>query len=931
MSTATQHKFVFEKNKPKGDCPQCGHKRVFRYYEGVPRDFGKCERANNCGYHNKPDASIKPVELPKPEPKPQLYVDAALVSDWRNNISSNFHQYCRKLGITDAHLMKWNIGTTKRGETVFVHQSHKGEFWNAKFIAYTEGGSREKDVDAYYLKQTKSGRYLVCLFGEHLLDSGRVVCIVESEKTAVIASFFYPQYDWVACGANTGLTDEKVGVLVGRTVWNLRDADIAGRSTCNAKKMDKNNCKSFCPGCAVPHIEKRLQQWNINFKGVDLFADKTDGYDLADAIRDGEAPNIYSASLKLEDIAEKEGETPAEAIEDDEDYSEAFFSLENILPKGVSVKETIEYGFYEHKHRYWMMRKGNEFESISNFTMVVLFLIKGVNAKRIVEITNVYGKKAVIDMSISDLISLDKFRERVESTGNFLFNGKPADLTRIKGKLLNQEKPSQEISTLGQYRELFYTFGNGIFNGKDFIDIDDKGMIEFETVTTNDQGKNTKVKDFYYIPVFGSIQAEENEDLRNYRKFIHRPTAVTFKEWAELFVAVYGENGKIAIAFCIVALFRDFIQDKRKFTPLLYLFGQRGSGKGTMANSMLNLWGIPQDPLMLGGASTVVGFMRKLGQFTNAIVWLDEYKNDIDERKIESLKNIWDGIGYERGVKDGGSSKTQTSPVRSAAMLSGQEMPNREPALFSRTILLTFKTTNGRTQKDIDNFNLLREWEESGITNVTLEILKHREYFKEHFDKKFNEVAKLLRNAFQQEVIERQILNHSVLIAAMWTLSDKLQFPFTYVDLTKVSEKLIDAQRLMMRTSNEVQQFFEMVYYLLSNHIIFDEEAIMFRGDLVMLRLKEIMPFYRQHSRQQGVKFLDKGTLESYLEASEAYMEEESKTNHRFRKLQNPTSARVFLHAEIMKLYGINLQEAIQKSDKNTDYIDNQTVMEAVA
>jgi hypothetical protein len=906
--SATNYKYIFERNGKKGECPQCG-KKSFRYYDGVPREFGKCDRLNNCGFHNKPDASIKPEELPKPIEKKQLYVDALQVEKWQNNISSPFHAWANKLGISDEHLQKWNIGTSEKNETVFMYKNVNHFFYNAKFIQYTERGSRKKDVEAYSLKQTKDGKFLMCLFGEHLLDVKRNkrVCIVESEKTAVVASFFYPQYDFLACGANTGLTDEKMGVLVNRRVFNLRDSDIAGRSTCNATKMQKNGCSTFCTACIVPHIEKRLLQWKIDYQGIDLFPENTEGYDLADAIRDGLRPDISEAAL-----SQVVANQVSDYEDDEDDIEEETSTLANILPRGVDVKETLEYGFYEYKNRYWMQRKGYEFENISNFTMKVLFLIKGVNAKRIVEIVNVYGKKAVIDMTISDLISQDKFRERIESTGNFLFNGKATDLSRIKGKLFNLEKPSQEIATLGQYKEMFYTFGNGVFDGKNFIDIDDKGMIQFECESLNDKGEKVKQKEHFYIPVLGSIQADDNEDLRNYRKFIHRPSAVTFQEWAKLFIDVYGDNGKIGLAFCIVSLFRDFIQDKRKFTPMLFLFGQRGSGKGTMANSMLNLWGSPQDPLMLGGASTVVGFMRKLGQFQNAIVWLDEYKNDIDEKKIESLKNIWDGIGYERGVKDGGSSKTQTSPVRSAAMLSGQEMPNREPALFSRNILVTFKTTNGRTQQDINNFNNLREMEEKGITNATLELLRHRDYFKETFEQKFNEVAKMLRNAVTGEVIERQILNHAVLIAAVWTMKEKVKLPFDEIELIKISEKLIDEQKLMMRTSNEVQQFFEMVYYLLSNHIIFDENALMFRGEFVMIRLKEIIPFYRQHSKQQGLKPLDKGTLESYLEASEAYDDVESKKSHRFKKLQNPTTARVFLQEEIIKLYGINLLEAIQ-------------------
>ena len=125
-----------------------------------------------------------------------------------------------------------------------------------------------------------------------------------------------------------------------------------------------------------------------------------------------------------------------------------------------------------------------------------------------------------------------------------------------------------------------------------------------------------------------------------------------------------------------------------------------------MANSLMALFGTPQDPLMLGGASTVVGFMRKLGQFSNAITWLDEYKNDIGEKKIESLKNIWDRVGYERGTKDQ-TNKTQTTPVTSSAIISGQEMPNVEPALFSRTVLCEFRASQ-RSQQEVNDFNTLR-------------------------------------------------------------------------------------------------------------------------------------------------------------------------------------------------------------------------------
>lgn len=925
MQSST-YRYQFEKKgQVKGDCPACGHKRVFRYYEGLPREFGKCERLNNCGYHNKPNSDVQQKEIPAPPP-PKMVLDICPVQiqNWAE-YKTPFHSYCQKLGVPLEHLAYWGIGQ-KGYFTVFTHRDEKGIAKNAKFIKYTEGGGRDKKFEAFYMKSLKTSEYKVPLFGtQFLAGSKKVVCLVESEKTAVIASWFYPNFDWVACGANTGLSEEKTGVLVGKTVFNLRDADLAGRSTCNQKKREEKGCTNLCKGCDVPHIEKRLQKWKIEHHGIDLFPDRGDGYDLADSIRDGIFPDIESlinGKLEAENakiaeiLAEKTAEKPQRVTDDEDDESGESWDIEEqrsmlrgILPPSLrndkDVDAVIKYGFYEYQNRYYVQRKEYKFERISNFTMQVKYLIKGVNPKRIISIRNIFGKEAVLDMEIADLISIEKFLTRTQSVGNFLFEGKATDLSRIKSKLFDTEKAATEVNILGNYKDNFYAFGNGVFYNNVFVPIDDEGIITLEPEKDK--------KEYFYIPVMSSIQADNDEDLRNYRKFIHRDNAISFKDWAALFCSVYGDNGKMAIAFAIVAAFRSIVQDKRKFTPMLFLFGQRGSGKGTMANSLLNLWGVPQDPLMLGGASTVVGFMRKLGQLSDAVVWLDEYKNDIGEKKIESLKNIWDGIGYERGVKDGGSSKTQTSPIRSAAILSGQEMPNVEPALFSRTILLSFKGSNF-TDKQIDDFNKLRTIEEQGITNCLLEILKHREVFFTSIEKNFAEIASHLRKSITGEVIERQILNNAVLVAAIKSLEKYLTLPFSHIDLLLIAEKGIEAQKLMMRTANEVQQFFEMIAFLLEKGEIKDENEICFRDEYVYIRIKQIIPYYRQHSRTQGVKALDKGTLESYIEQSAAYDPDRSKLTHRFRHLPNATTARCFFYNKIKEEYGVDLKEAAIKT-----------------
>lgn len=586
----------------------------------------------------------------------------------------------------------------------------------------------------------------------------------------------------------------------------------------------------------------------------------------------------------------------AESGDQDNDY---LLRLKKKLPKEVDIVEAIDYGFYEHKHRYWMMRRGDMFEPISNFTIKVLFLIVG--TKRIVEIINVHRKTAVLDFLIEDLISIEKFKLKVESQGNFLFEGKATDLARIKNKLYNKEKASLEIIRLGTNKAGFWAWANGIYDGEKFIALDENGMVEWK-------GQN------YYIPVIGSTQSEDNEDLRNYRKFVHRESNVGFKEWALAFVKAYGDNGKLGLAFSLYALFSDIIFDKTRAAPILFLFGERSSGKGSMASSILTLFGFPQDQLMLGGASTVVGFMRKLGQFANAITWLDEYKNDIGEKKIESMKNIWDRIGYERGVKDQ-SNRTQSTSVTSVAILSGQEMPNVEPALFSRTILLEFRNTKW-TQQQIEDYRGLLKIEEMGITNCTHEIMKLREKVKEKFLVYYSEIADMLRSAHAgADLMERQIVNYSILIT-VWRIceEEKLPVPVSYIEILKLSEVAVVRQRDKMRAANEVQQFFEMIQFLITAKEIHDGIDLQIGGGLLKLRLTRIIPLYRDYSRRQGQKFLDKGTLMSYLENSEAFSKEESaKGSHRFRNFDIPTSATVFYEDAVLKLYSVKFSDSLKK------------------
>ena len=54
------------------------------------------------------------------------------------------------------------------------------------------------------------------------------MCVVEGEKSAVIASLVFPQYVWVATGGKYGLSAGMCKPLAGRDVLVYADADATG-------------------------------------------------------------------------------------------------------------------------------------------------------------------------------------------------------------------------------------------------------------------------------------------------------------------------------------------------------------------------------------------------------------------------------------------------------------------------------------------------------------------------------------------------------------------------------------------------------------------------------------------------------------------------------------------------------------------------------
>lgn len=250
----SDYRYILEKYngmKTRYRCPNCNKQGVFTRYidthtnEHLSHEVGICSRLIKCGYHYTPkqyfeDNNIsKPVNtrnfktplINKPQPKTSYISNAEMKKSLNSNKANYFidflsNHWNREVAIYLVN--KYNIGTSIHweGATIFWQVDIKGRVRSGKIMLYDASNCKRVKkpynhinwVHKVFKKQDFNLKQ--CYFGEHLLnkDIDKPVAIVESEKTAIIASVYLPEFTWLACGSVNNLNKEKTKVLKGRNV-----------------------------------------------------------------------------------------------------------------------------------------------------------------------------------------------------------------------------------------------------------------------------------------------------------------------------------------------------------------------------------------------------------------------------------------------------------------------------------------------------------------------------------------------------------------------------------------------------------------------------------------------------------------------------------------------------------------------------------------
>jgi hypothetical protein len=318
------YRYVLEPYKgiaTRHTCPACEQKKCFsRYIDtenkvSFPSHVGRCDREEKCGYHftpkqyfeENPDrresfSDYQPTiqrSLPPVKEKEPSYIDPNLVESSLGHYQQNklFQYLSSQLGEDEATklMAKYKVGSAKYwdGATVFWQMDITGRVRTGKVMLYDpETGKRVKHpynhiTWAHSLLKQKDFNLKQCFFGEHLLtsNSDQPVAIVESEKTALISSFYMPQFQWIATGGKHGcFNDENLQVLKGRKTILFPDLGAWDDWLLKADKMKSQNIEVEI----FDFLEKRATP-----------EQRKEGYDIADFLLEAKQPTaILQAMIK---------------------------------------------------------------------------------------------------------------------------------------------------------------------------------------------------------------------------------------------------------------------------------------------------------------------------------------------------------------------------------------------------------------------------------------------------------------------------------------------------------------------------------------------------------------------------------------------------------------------------------------------------------
>lgn len=442
----------------------------------------------------------------------------------------------------------------------------------------------------------------------------------------------------------------------------------------------------------------------------------------------------------------------------------------------------------------------------SDFVMEPQFLVNRVDGKvhRRVKLRNVHGEERVVNLG-GEIHSPVKFREACISFGGFSWDGNENDLAALRNDT-NQVLVGRTVNELVGFgwnnKARMWVFEDGaITDAGDIIKSDEDGIIwrdgvgyQMGQVDMEGEGFRMGAPQMHLgqglrMTADGGYAIEDGaDDPRALR-------SLASELMAALFNAAGGAEAWLAMGSVLAfAIGPEFFR-KNQWFPGLWITGQRGSGKTTLARILISLWGFICDAGIPLKTSTPPGVLIAAQQYAFLPLWLDEYRHDLRPDLVDVLRTLYDRAS---------GSKKQFSQlqrvIQTNAVVVGEHTSN-DSATRQRFVHVHMAEER-RLQNDLP---WIKEVMPTLFT-LTRHVLRNAKEFSSAFWKHYHDWSE---QQSQRPMQERTKTVHAVGHAACLAFMEMFDAaPEWKVTLTTAAEKTAAEGDANVRTEANISVFF---------------------------------------------------------------------------------------------------------------------------
>jgi hypothetical protein len=540
--------------------------------------------------------------------------------------------------------------------------------------------------------------------------------------------------------------------------------------------------------------------------------------------------------------------------------------------------ETIGHNIVIHHSNYAIKKESEDkkvyYHFLSDCVFQFLYRLNDEEGTHLVKIQqeiikNKPNRVELLELKSSEL-SLMELTKRLYKRG-FSFIGTADNLKRIIKYNLQREKEAIIIETLGFQPEY-----NIFATSEAIIDIETNNVLYPNSIGIVDCENNS-----FYLPE--SSPANKNKDSISMK---YRVGTLDFKGFSKLYYDAYDQKAMVGIMFYINSLFRDIVFKNLDFFPIEYLYGEASTGKTTFTNFRLALFGSYSEGEPLKSI-TQPGITRIANQKRNAMVYLKEYDRDCPPYVEDYMKTAYDG--QARTIATGIGNKTLRFDVLSSCIVDSNYLPTNDIAIFTRNIIIDFEKS-GFTDKQSKACKELIDHRETGLCQITKEMLNHRQLFQREFKTVYFDLLNRLkkgRKGKQKGILkyfeftdERMNKHIAFILTPYLILNDVIEFPFSFYSLVRNVLNIANVQNEKLKANKSTNKFWQALSIAKQERQLMeftgnkdiDKSYLHYRKDtdeqVILLKtskMSDLYKFYTRLCKNEGLKMDNLSELESKL------------------------------------------------------------------